>query len=56
MMIFVDGTWLYYSLFSRGRMRCPIIKQYGMGWVQQHSVAWREVLSSSQVVSSAVVK
>jgi hypothetical protein len=27
MMVFVDGTWLYYSLFSRGRMRCPIIKQ-----------------------------
>ena len=36
MMIFVDGTWLYYSLFSRGRMRCPIIKQYGMGWAQAY--------------------
>jgi len=43
MMIFIDGTWLYYSLFSRGRMRCPIIKRYGMGWAQEYEIAWREV-------------
>ena len=43
MMVFVDGTWLYYSLFSRGRMRCPIIKKFGMGWAASHKIEWRQV-------------
>jgi hypothetical protein len=28
-MFFVDGTWLFYSFFSRGRFRCPIINKFG---------------------------
>ena len=39
-MMFIDGTWLYYSLFSRGRLRCPIIRKYGEGWTQSQRVDW----------------
>jgi len=30
-MLFIDGTWLYYSLHHRGDA-CPIAENYGLGW------------------------
>jgi hypothetical protein len=36
-MIFVDGTWLYYQLYGRGR-RCPIVQKFGERWWEQHYV------------------
>ena len=39
-MMFVDGTWLYYSFFARGRSRCTIAKRYGENWFERHAVDW----------------
>ena len=39
-MYFVDGTWLFYSFFSRGRYRCPIINKFGNGWLENYRVDW----------------
>ena len=36
-MVFIDGSWLYYSLFERGR-RCPIRARFGAGWQENHYV------------------
>lgn len=30
-MVFIDGSWLYYSLHGR-RPNCPVTAQYGEGW------------------------
>ena len=38
-MVFIDGTWLYYSLFER-ESRCPINKKFGYGWPRSHSFDW----------------
>ena len=36
-MVFIDGTWLYYQLFGRGR-RCEIARAYGEGWWESHHI------------------
>jgi hypothetical protein len=36
-MVFVDGTWLYYQLFGRGR-RCEITRRWGERWWESHHV------------------
>ena len=38
--LFVDGTWLYYSLNTRNPDRCPIIKKFGRGWQNNYKVDW----------------
>ena len=38
-MVFIDGTWLYYSIHGR-RPGCPVTKKYGVGWELSHSVAF----------------
>lgn len=38
-MIFVDGTWLFYSLIL-GRENCPVKTKYGPKWHQTHKVNW----------------
>ena len=38
-MVFIDGSWLYYSLHGR-RPSCPILKSYGAGWQYSHNVAY----------------
>ncbi|KAL7579745.1 hypothetical protein ACA910_021887 [Epithemia clementina (nom. ined.)] len=35
-MLFIDGTWLYYSIFGRDVGRCPIRQKFGMGWANQY--------------------
>ena len=38
-MVFVDGTWLYYSFHERGNM-CPIRKEFGANWQERFEVKW----------------
>jgi len=39
-MLFIDGTWLYYSLNSRNPKRDSIIPKFGMGWQNNYKVDW----------------
>ena len=39
-MLFIDGTWLYYSLHERREKDCPIIQKYGRGWQHRYEVDW----------------
>ena len=41
-MLFIDGTWLYYSLHHRGD-RCPIVANYGLGWQHAYKINWGEL-------------
>ena len=36
-MVFIDGTWLYYQLFGRGR-RCEIARRWGDRWWETHYI------------------
>ncbi|CAM9124767.1 unnamed protein product [Choristocarpus tenellus] len=38
-MVFVDGTWLYYSFFGRGE-RCHILSKLGTGWFRNYRIKW----------------
>eukprot|EP01038_Epipyxis_sp_PR26KG_P013319 gene13319-17844_t len=38
-MIFVDATWLYYSLVV-GRGDCPIVSKVGPNWKRSHRINW----------------
>ena len=38
-MVFVDGTWLYYSVHERGNL-CPIRKEFGANWQERYEVNW----------------
>jgi uncharacterized LabA/DUF88 family protein len=42
-MLFIDGTWLYYSLHTREDTRCPIQKKFGPGWQYKYSIDWDEL-------------
>ena len=35
-MVFIDGSWLYYSFHGR-RPNCPVTSAYGRGWEYGHS-------------------
>lgn len=39
-MLFIDGTWLYYSLHTREDFRCPIQKKFGPGWQYKYNIDW----------------
>ena len=49
-MVFIDGSWLYYTLFERGR-RCPIVQRYGAGWYHSHHVDWTGI---TQLISDHI--
>ena len=49
-MAFIDGSWLYYTLFERGR-RCPIVQRYGAGWYHSHHVDWTAI---TQLISDHI--
>ena len=42
-MLFIDGTWLYYSIFERPAHLCPIVAKYGRGWQQNYCFNWGEL-------------
>jgi len=39
-MLFIDGTWLYYSINTRNPKRDPIISKFGLGWQNNYKVDW----------------
>lgn len=39
-MLFIDGTWLYYSLNTRDSGRDPILRKFGRGWQNYYKVDW----------------
>ena len=39
-MLFIDGTWLYYSLHRRKEDRDPIVKKFGRGWQHRYKFDW----------------
>jgi hypothetical protein len=41
-MVFIDGSWLYYSLHGR-RAHCPVQRAFGNGWEFSHSVAYERL-------------
>ena len=41
-MVFIDGSWLYYSLHGRGK-RCSIVERHGFAWQSRLSVDWCKV-------------
>ena len=47
-MVFIDGTWLYYTLIE-GRDNCPIQRRFGMHWKRTHRVDYRRL---TQLVAS----
>lgn len=40
-MLFIDGTWLYYSLNSRNPKKDAIIAKFGQGWQNNYKVDWQ---------------
>jgi len=39
-MIFVDGTWLYYTMYTRPLDRCKIKQTYGENWEDHVYINW----------------
>lgn len=39
-MLFIDGTWLYYSLYRRKEQEDPIVKKFGKGWQHRYRFDW----------------
>ena len=44
-MLFIDGTWLYYSLHERREQECPITQKYGRGWQYRYDFDWEALPS-----------
>ena len=40
-MLFIDGTWLYYSIHEREDAQCPIMARYGKGWQYKYFFDWK---------------
>jgi len=43
-MLFIDGTWLYYSIHERNEFKCPIVKAYGRGWQTRYQFDWTALI------------
>lgn len=55
-MIFIDGSWLYYSFHGR-RSNCPVTAQYGAGWEYGHSLDFDRLPQLvSQYISAELLK
>jgi hypothetical protein len=39
-MLFIDGTWLYYSIHERKEQDCPIIRRFGKSWQHRYRIDW----------------
>ena len=59
-MLFIDGTWLYYSIYERPARDCPLVQKYGRGWQLRYTIDWtklpgilcHELLGASSIVTS----
>lgn len=52
-MLFIDGTWLYYSLYRRKEEMDPIVKKFGKGWPYRYRFDWNALprIVCEQIVS-----
>ena len=39
-MVFMDGTWLFYSLILGRYGSCPVQRRWGQGWYRTHRIDW----------------
>lgn len=44
-MLFIDGTWLYYSIYERPQRDCPLVQKYGRGWQLRYTIDWTKLPS-----------
>lgn len=42
-MLFIDGTWLFYSIHGRPRERCSITDKFGLAWQRRYEFQWSEL-------------
>jgi uncharacterized LabA/DUF88 family protein len=42
-MLFIDGTWLYYSIYDRKGERDIISQRFGLGWQYKYFVDWQRL-------------
>ena len=42
-MLFIDGTWLYYSINERLAKDASIIQKYGRGWQHRYDIDWTKL-------------
>ena len=42
-MIFVDGTWLFYNIFKTNTLENSLVKKFGKNWVQEYTVDWSAI-------------
>lgn len=56
-MLFIDGTWLYYSIYERPARDCPLIQRYGRGWQLRYSIDWTQLpgILCRQLQGAAIV-
>jgi NYN domain len=41
--LFIDGTWLYYSLYERETEFCPMARRFGRDWVLRYTMDWARI-------------
>lgn len=45
-VVFMDGTWLYYSLVQgRTERSCPVARKFGSRWHETHKIDWSKLPS-----------
>ena len=42
-MLFVDGTWLYYSIYEREYVRDIVAQKYGKDWKNHYTIEWSAI-------------
>jgi uncharacterized LabA/DUF88 family protein len=42
-MLFVDGTWLYYSIYEREYERDVVAQRYGIDWKNEYVIDWSKI-------------
>ena len=42
-MLFIDGTWLYYSINERLAREPSIVQKYGRGWQYRYDIDWTKL-------------
>ena len=52
-MVFIDGTWLYYSLVQGRGENCPIYRKYGADWAMNYEVDWKVL---PQIIAANIQK
>eukprot|EP01041_Mallomonas_annulata_P004803 gene4803-9578_t len=51
-MLFIDGTWLFYTLIQGRSSGCPVKEKFGRTWSSTHRVDWDKFI---QVIQTNIV-